>query len=117
MPVEIFHTCDNMTAALSGEIDHHSAAEMRMIIDGELGRTMPENLTFDMAGVTFMDSSGIGLILGRARTMQPWGGRVKIIDPSERVTKILKLSGLGSLIVKKPVPGTRRRNNSDAQRN
>ncbi len=116
MPVEIYHTSNSMTAAISGEIDHHSAAGMRMIIDGELGRTMPELLTFDLSDVTFMDSSGIGLILGRAREMQPWGGKVKIFEPSERINKILKLSGLGSLIVKKPVPKAERsRNNAQRQ--
>ena len=103
MPVEFSYrkTGNNkteLTAALSGEIDHHSAAEMRILTDGELARTMPAVLNFDMSSVTFMDSSGIGLILGRSRTMQAWNGRVRISAPSERVARILKLSGLGALI-------------------
>ena len=101
MSVEIIHEKSVMTAVITGEIDHHVAADIRMAIDGELGRTTPEQLTFDMKGVTFMDSSGVGLILGRARTMKEWGGKVRIADPSERAGKILKLSGLGGLIVKK----------------
>lgn len=102
MSVEILHEKRNMTAAVTGEIDHHAAADMRITIDGELERTTPEMLTFDMSGVTFMDSSGVGLVLGRARAMKQWGGKVRIKDPSARAEKILKMSGLGSLITPKP---------------
>jgi len=101
MSVEFIHEKDCLTAVIKGEIDHHSAAEIRIMTDGELERTMPGMLIFDMSGVTFMDSSGVGLILGRLREMQPWNGRVKIAEPSERAEKILRLSGLGSLIIKK----------------
>lgn len=101
MGAEIKYGAEGMTAVISGELDHHAAADMRMVIDGELGRSMPQMLTFDMSGVTFMDSSGIGLVLGRARTVRQWGGKVRITDPSERAEKILRLSGLGSLIVRK----------------
>lgn len=101
MPVEFRKDKDTLTVSLSGEIDHHSAAEIRIMTDGELERATPRTLVFDMSGVTFMDSSGIGLILGRARTMQAWGGKIRIIHPSERAAKILKLSGLGALIAEK----------------
>ena len=102
MSVEITHDIHGMTAAVSGEIDHHAAADIRMAIDGELEHTMPQTLTFDMSGVTFMDSSGVGLVLGRARALKQWGGKVRISEPSARAEKILRLSGLGALIVGKP---------------
>jgi len=101
MAVEFIHEKNRLTAVVKGEIDHHSAAEIRIMTDGELERSMPAALIFDMSGVTFMDSSGVGLILGRAREMQSWGGRVMIAEPSPRAEKILKLSGLGSLVMKK----------------
>ena len=101
MSVEILHEKGGLTAVISGEIDHHAAADIRMTIDGELERTLPEVLTFDMSGVTFMDSSGVGLILGRARSLKQWGGKVRIKEPSERAEKILKMSGLGSIIIQK----------------
>ncbi len=101
MSVEFIYGKDTLTAVLNGEIDHHSAAEMRIMTDGELARTMPGTLVFDMRGVTFMDSSGVGLILGRAREMQPWGGKVKVSEPSPRAEKILRLSGLGGIILRK----------------
>lgn len=100
MAVEIRYENNTMTAVISGELDHHAAAEIRMTIDGELGRCSPETLTFDMSGVTFMDSSGVGLVLGRLRTVQQWNGKVRISDPSPRAEKILKLSGLNALIVR-----------------
>ncbi len=99
MPAEFTSEGKTLTAVISGEIDHHSAADIRVSADGELERLTPETLVFDMSGVTFMDSSGIGLILGRARLVQSWGGKVKIARPSERAEKILRLSGLGALIV------------------
>ena len=102
MSVEILHEKRSMTAVVSGEIDHHAAADIRITIDGELERATPEVLTFDMSGVTFMDSSGVGLVLGRARAMGQWGGKVRIKDPSARAEKILKMSGLGPLITPKP---------------
>lgn len=101
MAVEFIYEKKRLTAVLKGEIDHHSAAEMRIMTDGELARIMPATLVFDMSGVTFMDSSGVGLILGRVREMQPWGGKVRIASPSARAEKILRLSGLGSMIIKK----------------
>ena len=101
MAVEFVHGKNRLTAIIKGEIDHHTAAEIRIMTAGELDRTMPAALVFDMSGVTFMDSSGVGLILGRMREMQSWGGKVMISEPSPRAEKILKLSGLGGLIVKK----------------
>ena len=87
MSVEFIYGKNTLTAVLSGEIDHHTAAEMRIMTDGELARSMPGTLVFDMRNVTFMDSSGVGLILGRAREMQPWGGKVIISEPSARAEK------------------------------
>ena len=63
---------------ISGEIGHFEASGIRMRIDAELERLMPTMLILDMSGVTFMDSSGIGLILGRQRIMETLGGGVAV---------------------------------------
>ncbi len=105
MPVNIIHEKGKMTAEISGELDHHEAAEIRTAVDGELAQSFPELLNFDMSGVTFMDSSGVGLVLGRLRTVKQWDGKVRITDPSPRAEKILKLSGLSALIVKSRAAG------------
>ena len=98
MSVEFIYGEDRLTAVLNGDIDHHSAAEMRILIDGELERTMPKVLLLDFAEGGFMDSSGIGLILGRMRKISAWGGKVWILKPTALVRKILKISGLEGFI-------------------
>ena len=102
MSVEFEYGIFGLTAKISGDVDHHAAAEMRIMIDGELERAMPDLLIFDMSGVTFMDSSGVGLVLGRVRTMKQWDGKVKITEPSARAAKILKMSGLEPMITRRP---------------
>ena len=98
MSVQFCYGKEQLTAYLKGDIDHHTAAEMRMELDGELEQTMPFVVILDFGEVGFMDSSGIGLILGRARLLSGWGGKLLIASPSEQVRKILKLSGLERMI-------------------
>ena len=97
MSVEILHEKRNMTAAVTGEIDHHAAADIRVTIDGELERTTPEVLTFDMSGVTFMDSSAIGLVMGRQKLVTELGGRCRVADPPAYILKVMRLSGIEKL--------------------
>ena len=76
--VEIIKRNGGITAVISGEIGHFEASEIRIRIDAELERLMPSMLILDMSGVSFMDSSGIGLILGRQRIMESFGGGVAV---------------------------------------
>ena len=66
-----------LAAYLSGEIDHHAAQTLRREIDAQVDDRLPELLTLDFSGVTFMDSSGVGLILGRGRHVSALGRRRK----------------------------------------
>ena len=77
-----------LCAALYGEIDHHSAADIRMITDPEIERLLPKTMMLDFSGVQFMDSSGIGLILGRQRLLSQLGGTVVIKNASPQIRKI-----------------------------
>lgn len=86
-----------LTAVLSGEIDHHSAREIRGEIDETASRVKPKKLIFDFSAVQFMDSSGIGLIMGRCKLMQMWGGRVEIVHLPSKIEKIVSLAGLNQL--------------------
>lgn len=83
-----------LTAVLSGDIDHHSASSMRSRIDLEIKQRIPSEIILDFGDVSFMDSSGIGLIMGRCRLMKEIGGKVKIKNASEQIKKIIKLSGV-----------------------
>ncbi len=86
-----------LTAILFGEIDHHSAAAIRERIDAELFRRRPETLIMDFSGVEFMDSSGIGLIIGRAQTARATRTSVKISGMSDRLLRLARMSGISKL--------------------
>ncbi|MCI5752317.1 MAG: STAS domain-containing protein [Oscillospiraceae bacterium] len=86
-----------VTALLSGEIDHHNAPLLRAEIDNALERLRPEELVLDFGEVSFMDSSGIGLVIGRCKLMKDIGGRVMINNAGNSIKKVMKLAGLDML--------------------
>lgn len=97
MECDISLTKDTVFAHLDGEIDHHTAKGIREKIDFEIENNSPELLVLDFTDVTFMDSSGIGLIMGRYKQMKGIGGKVKIINPSPNTYRVLKLAGMDRL--------------------
>jgi stage II sporulation protein AA (anti-sigma F factor antagonist) len=88
-----------LVVRIYGELDHHSAALVRESADRELIRTGAVNIAFDFSNVTFMDSSGIGVIMGRYKTARALGGKVIICGASDAVRRIIKMSGTEKLIV------------------
>ena len=97
MAVTLEVTNEEITAYLSGEIDHHSAVELRRRIDEAVLAGTPEWLILDFSGVTFRDSSGIGLIMGRWRLMQEQGGRLTVRGVPKTLRKVMRVSGLDKL--------------------
>lgn len=97
MNVQISYKEGVMTAKLSGEIDHHSAREMREAIDDTAQKLKPYCLRMDFTNVPFMDSSGVGLILGRVRMCNFWRGRVVLCGLSQNLSKMVELSGIASV--------------------
>ncbi|MFI3325832.1 MAG: anti-sigma factor antagonist [Clostridia bacterium] len=97
MSVKLEFKDDVLTAYLGGEIDHHSAADLRKAIDETMQSIRPLVLKLDFGNVPFMDSSGIGLILGRIRLIKHWGGKVVLSNITEDVAKMAKLAGVFSL--------------------
>ena len=87
------------TVWLSGELDHHAARSMREQIDAAVNRSATSVLRLDFSGVGFMDSSGIGLVMGRYRLMQARGGKLLVVGASERLLRVMKLAGLERLPV------------------
>ena len=98
MSVEIDIDEKSVTTYISGEIDHHNAAKLRSDIDEAVESAYPEFLVLDFGGVTFMDSSGIGLVLGRYRLMQDISGRVVIENAPRNIKKVFKMAGIEKLI-------------------
>ena len=97
MGVRLLLRDDTLTARITGEIDHHTARSVREEIDGAAQKVKPLRLCLDFSEVPFMDSSGIGLILGRVRLLQFWKGRVVLTGLSPNLGKMVELSGIGSL--------------------
>ena len=83
---------------LSGEIDHHNAKSVRTSVDALIDEVCPGILCLDLSGITFCDSSGLGLVMGRIRKMDAAGGRVIVSRPSASVSRILSLAGMDRLI-------------------
>ena len=86
-----------MTAQLSGELDHHRCAVIRKKIDMLTEQERPRLLLLDFSGVQFMDSSGIGLVMGRYRQMSLIGGKLKVVNIPPHLANLFKLSGLAAL--------------------
>ena len=92
-------TKDNLIIVrLNGDLDHHVARDIKDEVDGLIVMNRINRVAFDFKNVSFMDSSGIGLIMGRYALMQRIGGELCLKSPNERVMKILKLAGLDRII-------------------
>ncbi len=94
MGVKIITAQRKMTAYLDGELDHHAAAGVRDALDDAILLHQPQVLTLDFDGVTFMDSSGVGLVMGRWRTLSLSGGQLIVRGLSPQHYKIMQMSGL-----------------------
>lgn len=111
---------------LRGEIDHHTATTIRNAMDSEIYKKRPRGLILDMSSVGFMDSSGLGLIMGRYAVMKELGGEVIVRDPSPAIEKIMLLAGMERVVkiekekmqeIPFPRPARkRRRNNTSVKR-
>lgn len=97
MNVELRFEAGVLTARLLGEIDHHSAGQMRERIDEAMKLQRPSCLRLDFSQVPFMDSSGVGLVLGRVRLCRFWNGRVVLCGLSPQLSKMVELSGLSGV--------------------
>lgn len=89
---------DVMVVRLEGELDQCSAASIRRDLDMLLQDPSVRHLVLDMKNMPFMDSSGIGVILGRYRTLSLRGGSVSVMHMSPQVRRIYALSGMGQII-------------------
>lgn len=83
---------------LTEEIDHHTTEIIRRRADYEIQRYIPRKAIFDFSSVTFMDSAGIGMIIGRYKLLSMLGGTLEIKNVSQSVEKILKMSGILKII-------------------
>ena len=83
---------------ITEELDHHICERIRRRADYEIQRFMPRKVVFDFNKVVFMDSAGIGLVLGRYKTTNSFGGRMELINVNEKVRKVFEMSGILKII-------------------
>lgn len=89
---------ESMLVRVRGEIDHHTAARVRNGIDSALFEKRPKRLILDMSAVSFMDSSGLGLIMGRLSVVRELGGTLTVKNPSDAISRIIKLAGMDKIL-------------------
>ena len=83
---------------ITDDLDHHTVEKIRRKADYEIESYIPRKVIFDFERVGFMDSAGIGLILGRYKNISILGGKLEIVNVSSQVIKILNMSGISRLI-------------------
>lgn len=79
---------------ITEEVDHHTTESIRRVADNEITRYMPRKVVLDFNNVSFMDSSGIGMILGRYKMVKMIGGSLEMKNVSKSVKKIFDMSGI-----------------------
>ncbi len=89
---------DKLIVYMSGELDHHSAQEVRNMIDDRLERNNYNKLIMDFGGVSFMDSSGIGVVIGRYKKLHMRNGKVCVTSIKSSVKRVFELSGMLKII-------------------
>ena len=82
---------------IQGDIDHHTCEKLRQQVDQAFEETNSRSILFSFAQVSFMDSSGIGVLIGRYKLVQRLGGKIAVSCPSQRVKEIFQLSALDKL--------------------
>lgn len=96
---EDFQVIDNcLMIRLPEEIDHHRAGYISETADRYLLREEVQNVVFDFENTRFMDSSGIGIIMGRYRKISCFGGKVYAVNVDSQIQRILRVSGLYRIV-------------------
>lgn len=85
------------TVYLKGDLDHHNAAPLREHVDAVIRQCHPQKLVLDFGGISFMDSSGIGFVMGRYKLIQSMGGQLQVRGATPRMEKVMRLAGLERL--------------------
>ena len=100
MDIHFIERNGNFVVKIRGEIDHHFAEKMRSskLIEANFAKSPAKNIVFDFAHVNFMDSSGIGMIIGRYKELKKSGGRVFAINIGPEIGRIFEISGLKKII-------------------
>jgi len=106
MKVQIETNGRALVATLCGELDHVQAERLRAQIDAAFDKSACKHIIFDMAEVGFMDSSGIGVIIGRFKNAEKRGGQVVLCGMNDSITRLFEISGLAKIILRSATVGS-----------
>ena len=98
MEISAKHQGNQLELALKGELDHHGAKGLLDCLEREIERTVPMSLVLDFSGVTFMDSSGIAVVLRGWQRMRELGGAVTLYHVAQQPRKVFEASGVGRMV-------------------
>ena len=87
-----------LTLRISEEIDESTTEKLRRKIDNEITRFLPRKVIFDFSDVSFMDSAGIGMLLGRYKIIRMLGGQLELINVNRQIEKVFEISGILRII-------------------
>jgi len=98
MEIRTSYEAGRLTVYLSGELDHHEARCAMLRIDELLDEYLPRDCALNLSGLTFMDSSGIALIIRISRRMTVLGGRAWVEDPARQPQRVIDAAGIDRLV-------------------
>ena len=98
MNISTAFAAGRLTIYLAGELDHHEARGAIRSIDELLDEYLPRDCVLDMSGLSFMDSSGIALLIRMSRRMKNLGGRAWIENPAKQPLRVIDASGIDRLV-------------------
>lgn len=89
---------DRMLIKITDDLDHHITKELKDHIDEMVDRGVVKNIAFDLSATGFMDSAGIGLIMGRYKKINPLGGEITVVGTNPAIERIIRISGIHKII-------------------
>jgi stage II sporulation protein AA (anti-sigma F factor antagonist) len=98
MKISSDYSSGSLVVRMSGELDHHGARPAMRTIDGLIDEYLPRDTVLNLSGLTFMDSSGIALILKVERRMREAGGRIFLEAPAKQPLRVIDASGIDRMI-------------------
>ena len=98
MNVEYKEMDKQLVFEITEEIDHHTTEKIRRKMDNEIQRYMPKRIIFNFNSVTFMDSAGIGMLIGRYKIARMFGATVELINVKPSIKKIFEMCGVLKII-------------------
>ncbi|MBR3132580.1 MAG: anti-sigma factor antagonist [Clostridia bacterium] len=98
MDIDFIEEDKLLVLKITEEIDHHTTDRMRRLADYEIQRYSPRKVVFDFSGTSFMDSAGIGLIIGRYKMASMIGAKVEIKNVKENIRRIFEMTGILKII-------------------